>query len=380
MRFVAALLVFAFHVTFPQTGFYGGEAGDLLGTLAAKAGFYGVCFFFILSGFVLTWSARADDTAPRVWRRRLVKIFPNHIVTLVLAALLMLAVSQPIPVWRALTNLFLVQTWAPDMATVNSMNTVSWSLACEMFFYLCFPLLLRMLNALPAHRLWPAAGVVAVLALTLPFVGQFLISDQPNLPFIGDGSLSFQQVWSVYFFPPARALEFVLGMVIARIVQTGRWPQLGLAPSVLIAAAGYAVASNVPYLFSIAGAAALWLVPLVASGAVADLRGHRSFFRDRTLVRLGELSFAFYMVHALVVEYGHRLIGRSEVWSLLPGTGLSLAALALSLVLAHVLFTWVETPLARRFSTPRRRSAGPPPAAPPARPVTAGPGPLEPNE
>ncbi len=40
MRFLAALLVFAFHTTF-QTRFIGGDPGDALSDCFANAGFYG---------------------------------------------------------------------------------------------------------------------------------------------------------------------------------------------------------------------------------------------------------------------------------------------------------------------------------------------------
>jgi peptidoglycan/LPS O-acetylase OafA/YrhL len=41
----------------------------------------GVSFFFVLSGFVLTWSARPDDIATGFWRRRIARIYPVHLVT-----------------------------------------------------------------------------------------------------------------------------------------------------------------------------------------------------------------------------------------------------------------------------------------------------------
>ncbi|MEU1183206.1 acyltransferase [Streptomyces sp. NPDC005820] len=365
LRFIAAFLVFAFHVTFLPSRYIGGGLGDSLGDILAKAGFYGVCFFFVLSGFVLTWSARTDDTAPRLWRRRLVKIYPNHLVTFALAAVLMTVAAEKISGGQALANLFLVQSWFPDMATTNSMNAVSWSLACEVFFYLAFPLLLRAVKAIPVRLLWPAVAVVAALMFAAPLIARSAISGA-RLPGIADGTYSFEQIWFVYFFPPVRALEFVLGMLLALIVRAGRWPRVSLAPAVAIAVAGYVVVSYVPYLFSVAGSAALWLAPLVAAAALADTDGRRSPLRGRVLVRLGEISFAFYMVHGLVVTYGHKWLIQDAGRSSAAGIALALAAFAVSLALAHALFTWVETPLVRRFSAPRQRPGVAPGAVPDA--------------
>ncbi|MFF3072542.1 acyltransferase family protein [Kitasatospora sp. NPDC057904] len=357
MRFIAALLVFAFHTTW-QTRFIPGGAGDTLSTVFANAGFYGVSFFFVLSGFVLTWSARPNDTATRVWRRRLVKIYPNHLVTFVIAAALMLAASDVFTTEGTLTNLFLLQAWVPQIQVPNTMNAVSWSLSCELFFYLSFPWLLRLLDRVPIRRLWALAGALAVCTVAVPWISLHTLHGQP-LPFIADGSLSFEQIWFVYFFPPVRALEFVLGMVAARLVLSGSWPRIGLWPASLIAVGGYALNSAVPYLYGVAGTAALWLTPLVASAAVADRDGTPTPFRGRLLVRLGELSFAFYMVHGLVVTYGHRWLVEGRSLPTAAAAALLVAALAFCLVLALALFTWVESPLVRLLSTPRAERRAP---------------------
>ncbi|MEV6355657.1 acyltransferase family protein [Streptomyces hydrogenans] len=351
LRFVAALLVFAFHTTW-QTAYVSGAGGEALGDVFANAGFYGVSFFFVLSGFVLTWSARTDDTAPRVWRRRLAKIYPNHLVTFVAAAVLMLVAADAFTTKGTLANLFLLQAWFPDLTVPNTMNAVSWSLSVELFFYLSFPFLLRLLNRVPVARLWPLAATLGAFTVLAPLVGRYAVGGTP-LPFIDDGTLSFEQIWFVYFFPPVRALEFVLGMVAARLVLAGAWPRFGLLPAGLLAVAGYVVNSNVPYLYGVAGTAALWLTPLVAAAARADENGERSPFRGRVAVRLGELSFAFYMVHGLVVTYAHRwLIGGQDVPPFF-GAVLLVAALLLSVALGYALFRWVETPLVRRLSGPR---------------------------
>lgn len=369
MRFLAALLVFAFHTTF-QTRFFEGGLGDRLGDTFANAGFYGVTFFFVLSGFVLTWSARPAEGAPRVWRRRLVKIFPNHLVTFVAAAVLMAAASEVFTTKGVLANLFLVQAWIPEIQVPNTMNAVSWSLSCELFFYLAFPFLLPVLERLTARRLWTLAGVLAALTVLVPAVSGWAVAGTP-LPFIADGSLSFEQIWSVYFFPPVRAIEFVLGMIAARLVLTGAIPRITLLPAAAIAVGGYVLNASVPYLYGVAGTGALWLTPLVVAAAQADVRQTASPFRGRVLVRLGELSFAFYMVHGLVVTYGHKWLVAGEDLSGAAAAALLIAALLAALALAHALFTWVEAPVVRRFSAPRAKNPAASEAAPPAAPAPA---------
>ncbi|WJY37088.1 acyltransferase [Streptomyces sp. P9-2B-2] len=362
LRFIAALLVFAFHATW-QGKYISGSAGEVLGKIFANSGSFGVTFFFVLSGFVLTWSARPNDTAPRLWRRRLVKIFPNHVATFALAAVLMLIAAQPFAFLDTFASLFLIQAWIPDMTVPTAMNPISWSLSCELFFYLCFPALLWVLNRVSVRMLWALAGSLAAFTVLAPVIAQYMIGGAP-LPPIAGSSLTFEQIWFVYFFPPVRAIEFVLGMVTARLMREGAWPRLAMLPALLIAAGGYAVNSNLPYLYSVGGMAALWLTPLVAAAADADRHGMTSRFRGKTLVRLGELSFAFYMVHGLIMTYAHTWFVASGDPSPSARAGILLVAFVVSLLLAHVLFTLIESPTVRRFATARLQRPSLTPVAP----------------
>src|ERR687885_787805 len=88
LRPAAALLVFGFHLHVMGL-FDDGTTGTVLDWLFSRcAG--GFSCFFLLSGLVLTWSIRPTDTTVRFWRRRIARIYPNHLATwlLVLAMLM----------------------------------------------------------------------------------------------------------------------------------------------------------------------------------------------------------------------------------------------------------------------------------------------------
>ncbi|MBC3839364.1 acyltransferase [Streptacidiphilus sp. 4-A2] len=120
----------------------------------------GVSFFFILSGFVLVWAARPGDSRRAFWQRRLAKIYPNHVITWALVIAITLAGGSAVSRKVALANLLLIHPWLLHGSYLYSINTVSWSLGCEAFFYLCFPLGLPLLR-----RMRPA--VLAATALLL---------------------------------------------------------------------------------------------------------------------------------------------------------------------------------------------------------------------
>lgn len=89
LRFVAAALVFLHHAIYTNV-FADPDVVRVFHDLFINTGQMGVAFFFVLSGFVLTFAVRPGDTTRRFLRRRLVKIYPNHVVTFLLAAVLII--------------------------------------------------------------------------------------------------------------------------------------------------------------------------------------------------------------------------------------------------------------------------------------------------
>jgi peptidoglycan/LPS O-acetylase OafA/YrhL len=354
MRFFAALLVFLFHSSRtnpPLTPFRGGPA-HWYATVCGQAGWVGVSFFFVLSGFVLTWVADPADRARLFWRRRAVKIYPNHVV-MFLVTMWLLSSATP---WRQwLPNLLLVQTWVPTahLDTIFSVDQPSWSLSCEIVFYLCFPLLYRAVLRIGPARLWAWAAGTAAAVFAVATFAQFALPGHYMEPVPGGPVFhaSEWQVWVVYALPPVRMLEFVFGMLLARIVLSGRWINLPLLPAGLLALASYAASYAVPWTYATVAVCMVPLGLLIAAAATVDVRGRTSPFRGAFLVRLGEVSFAFYLVHGPVLGY---LRGKIDFQTFGPwtATSLVLSPLVIAVTLAWLLHTLVERPMMRWFSRP----------------------------
>lgn len=364
MRFIAAGLVFFFHA-FYENLFSSTKTSGVFGSLFGQGGWTGVSFFFILSGFVLTWSRNPKkDSTKAFWRRRFFKIYPNHLVTFIAAAFLLgLITKQVFNVRYAILNLLLLHSWFPQFPINNSFNDVTWSLSCEAFFYLCFPFLIRLIDRIRAERLWLWATGIAVVVLIIPLITWLLPSQNPE-PVV---FLSQTQFWFVYFLPPVRMLEFVFGIVMAKFVMSGRRLPLNLPAAVAFAIVMYAVAPLFPTPFPLI---AIMLVPLgllISAGAVADVQGRKTVFSRRAMVWLGEVSFAFYLWHRLVLVYGHQLLAHSKPLGTAGGLGLLALLLGVALLLSWGLFSLVERPIMARFARPRRRIAVVPPVqeAPP---------------
>ncbi|MBB5642383.1 acyltransferase family protein [Cryobacterium roopkundense] len=81
MRFYAALIVVIMHATHML------HPGELV-TRAFGMGAVGVSFFFILSGFVLTWSRKSSLPNRKFYQNRFARIFPLHFLTWIAAGAL----------------------------------------------------------------------------------------------------------------------------------------------------------------------------------------------------------------------------------------------------------------------------------------------------
>jgi peptidoglycan/LPS O-acetylase OafA/YrhL len=350
LRFVAALAVFVHHAGL-ESVFRSGTVNFVLAGATAGLAQAAVAFFFMLSGFVLTWSARADDTRGRFWRRRAAKILPNHVVTWTAGLLLMLAASEPIRLGHVLPSLGVVHAWIPSIPVLQGTNGPSWSLACEALFYLSFPFLAPLVARIRPERLWWWCGGLGLGIIAVPFVALVL----PPEPTLFGLPAPFWRVWFTIFLPPVRLLDFVLGIVIARIVLAGRWPSIRPLAAVLAVVPAWAVSLALPVPF---GLIAPFVVPLVL--LLGSCCGLRTALAGPAMVRLGELSFAFYLVHWLVLHYAHVALGGGQ-WSPPVALGFLLGAFAVTLGLSWLLHQVVERPAMRHLSRPRSAAPQDPP-------------------
>jgi peptidoglycan/LPS O-acetylase OafA/YrhL len=355
MRFAAAVLVFLYHSSLfrPDLRLMSLKSSAFTHwhDWAAPLGGQGVAFFFTLSGFVLTWSSRTSDTSRAFWRRRLVKILPDYVITWALAGFLFAFAITP--GFTATINLLMVAVWVPTFSTGYSMDPVSWSLGVEVFFYLLFPLLVIGVRRIPLQQLkyWIGATILAIMAV--PLIAYTAFSSKPYSPV---GPFSEAQYYFAYVCPAPRLLEFVLGMLLALAVKTGHWPRIGLGWSVLTVVAGYALALNTPFLWGQTATCIIPIVLMIAATARADVAGRRTVLSGKTWVWLGNISFAFYLLHFLVLRQMRTELGH-HLYSAPQAAGILAVSMAISIALSSLLYVLVERPIVRRFSNARRRPA-----------------------
>ncbi|GGY45872.1 acyltransferase family protein [Streptomyces djakartensis] len=361
LRWFAALSVFVCHIA--QQGISAGpDVAFGLGHLTSL-GSLAVSLFFVLSGYVLTWSARDGDSVKSFWRRRFAKIYPLHFVTFCIAAVIIFGLSEPVlpggSAWDGMVPNLLLHSWLPDAYIVSGFSTPSWSLSCEMAFYLTFPLWYRLLRGTRASQLWWYAAGLALAVACMPFVARLLPDSAEVVP-----GMPLRDMWFTYWYPPVRMLEFLLGIVLALIRRQGAWRGPGTGTAALLLGGAFALNQVVPPMFTLTATTVVPIALLIAAVADGDLRGRRTGLRVAVLVRLGAWSYAFYLIHFLIIRYGHRLLGGDQgyarQWDTLAALGITAAALGVTIAASAVPHIFAERPC-MTLSRGRRPPQGPAP-------------------
>lgn len=318
-------------------------------TAIISRGYLWVDFFFILSGFILAYvyGSTFDGAFGRAdylnfLRRRLLRIYPLHLATLLLFVPLVAmdlyeGRAEETPSTYALTfihNLLLVQSWHVDDAL--SWNKPSWSISAEWAAYLLFPLFFFIVYRL---RLLLASAFVG-LGLACLYVMMLLTSDQKLDIHFDYGVLRCYA-------------GFCLGILVYRVYEglhrraTGAAGELAIARDrlCLLVLALIAILLHAPV-------HDIWLLPafaLLILGAALNRGTVKRALETPVLYGLGLISYSLYMTHWFVLDVTLRVrdgLGGGE-----PGTaliaGLMVAMIVATIGLSVITYRYVEQPFRR---------------------------------
>lgn len=300
LRFFASAAIVIFHMQL-----------KILGVPATVPLALGVSFFFVLSGFILTYtygSRRFDYRKFLV--SRFARLWPVHAVT----AALTLRFLDTLDYWPATAvNFTMLHAWIPVPAFANSLNWVSWSISDEVFFYLVFPLF-----AFAARVKTAALCLAAATIAGLILIGH-VIAPQDAFPTGPASNYALSPFDLILNNPAFRLLEFVAGVVAGRLYLSGRLRSLVQRHATTLECAAVAIVGlycfsttvtpwvGRPGLFALAmwyGQAGGFLPFAAAILIFGHARGQLSrLLAVRPLVLLGEISFCTYMVHQLLIRY-----------------------------------------------------------------------------
>lgn len=324
LRAVAVLSVIGFHY-FP--GLFPG-------------GFIGVDVFFVVSGFLISRIIFRELESRRFslfgfYGRRIRRIFPALII--VLAACLAVGWGHLLPPQFAalgkhalggasFSSNFLLwkESGYFDASAITKPLLHLWSLGVEEQFYLLYPALM-----------WAASKrrIPPIIAVSVLGLASFVLN---ATSVHGDRAMDF-------YSPQTRFWELMVGAAMAALPKE----QSGAFSSDAHSAAGILMLGMGVFLLDKNSEFPGWLalLPVVGAALLISSGQHawvnRSLLSRRLMVWIGLISFPLYLWHWPLLSFAHLLTYQE------PSVPLRLALLALSILLAWLVYALVERPIRR---------------------------------
>jgi len=283
LRFLLALWVMLHHLTGPEMRLEAtAETWPHPVYALIRGGYLAVATFFVLSGFVLArnygWGEWHAARLRRYAVARFARVYPVYALSFLLVAPFVIADRAPGKPGLIANYGLLLQGWTGHLPV--GWNTPAWSLSCEVFFYISFPLAVVALR-----RVRPLYLAAAACLLTRVFF-----------------AVGIRDEWK----PLVHFADFVMGIAAASVYErlaraehrpAGFWLYI---PAAALGGALIAWPGMLPGSVDLNSA----LRPLNATLLVGFALGTGTVARalsSRLAVFLGKSSYAMYILHVPVL-------------------------------------------------------------------------------
>lgn len=316
LRFVAAAIVVVHHASHTIELVWPTVASPLA-TYLYGFGVAGVHIFFVISGFVMVYVKRTTPAA--FLYRRLIRIFPIY-----------WAIAAMYLLHRGDVPDGVVQSFLLLPGYSSNIIGAGWTLAYELYFYVCFALVL----GLPRRGLGILTiffvACIASRALIRPAAGSFLDVVTNSL-----------------------LLEFLAGAWIARLFLSGiSLSKQETMPIILLGAGAFI--GGLMFDYTRLPSVIVWGIPsaLIVCGFVFAEAALPNWIKR--IAFLGDSSYSLYLIHMLLI----RLMMGAISAALLPNVAYREALVLLFLFVccftSLACYRFVERPLIALFSRTRR--------------------------
>jgi peptidoglycan/LPS O-acetylase OafA/YrhL len=334
LRAIAVIAVIGYHA-FPEM---------------IPGGFVGVDVFFVVSGFLISSLLferlqTGDFSLLEFYVRRIRRIIPALVIVIATTlaigwqllypdefaslgnhALSAVAFFSNFTLWK--------ETGYFDVAAETKPLLHLWSLGVEEQFYIVWPIMLYL-----AWRLYVALPVIAFLTVA-SFCGALYLIERDSA--------------GAFYLPVTRAWELFAGaglsygyLFYSQRCEAIRANLMALGGLVLIASAIFALDRTLPYPGVTALLPVVGTLLVIMAGSEAQI--NRSLLSSRFLVGLGLISYPLYLWHWPLLVFAQILYPEPTVW-------ITIATIALSVVLAVATYLLIESPIRfgalRPFSMP----------------------------
>lgn len=309
-------------------------------------GWSGVDLFFLLSGFLIT--GKILETAGRAdfykifYLRRIQRIFPAY-YSLVFLFLIVLPVLSPSSITNSYRQLIHLQWyyWAFAINFYNALHGWTqqiilvplWSVACEVQFYLLWPIIVMFFLKRSLNLIWVFVSIIVVALATRLILPSFPL--HVNV--------------ARYVLMPARLDGFATGGLLYYLMHTNQytqWFRKGWVLALLAFVTVVCIVWRTGMEWRLASDTASWygntLNVLFWAGIMAQALQPgwaARFFRQRWLIISGKYSYGMYLVHVpvkvLLSKWGEQLGYQLE--GVVPALVFSSISLLVAMVSFHLL-------------------------------------------
>jgi peptidoglycan/LPS O-acetylase OafA/YrhL len=197
LRFIAALYVFIFHLNIRIPIKLGTYTNAIISN-----GAVGMSVFFVLSGFVLCYNY-SEGISLDYLRKRIARIYPAYLFMGIMTLPFLTIYSWKTISISIIIFISLIQAWFYQSFEVWNFGG-SWSISVELFFYILFPFLIKIIN-----------DTNKIKFLIFSYIASSII-----IPLSTELTNTF--VFSVYYSNPIYRLpEFIFGIALCRLYFSG---------------------------------------------------------------------------------------------------------------------------------------------------------------
>lgn len=334
LRFFFAFFVFLSHISFVKSN---NVIYNWLQRNVFFEGYMGVSFFFILSGFVLSYSYKEKFLNKKITRKdfytaRFARIYPLHFLTLIISIPIIYP-KESIDVLNLIANVLLLQSFSFDDYHFFSLNPPAWSISDEMLFYLLFPFIIILFQKIKIIKTLFYSLIPIALVISILFTHS---QDHKNI---------------FYVNPWIRCFDFILGIILFDIYQnkkqtisflTYKKATIFEICTLLIFIIFFAFHNYIQrgFRFSIY----YWIPMCFIIFTFAMNKGFFSkLLSNSKLVFLGEISFSFYMIHFLIIAIGIKI--KNKYLADFNDIILSLICFLTTIALSYIAYIYFEKPI-----------------------------------
>lgn len=319
LRFVCAIMILLHHTT---VFFFGININTQYNYNLDCA----VDFFFVLSGAMMYYIYPRIKDNSTFLLQRFGKLYPVHILTALIALIFLTHPGLPI----IIANLLGIQTFIPYPDYYFSLNSVSWCVSAELFFYICYVF---------GHR-----NIKKSLLLCMLINAFLCLFAYKYNTLLESYQITTHSV--IKFLPPARVFQFFAGCYVVHFINKQKEIKSVLKSNLLVLLGIFLILFQGIHLSLNLGEVGNYFVTQYFRTILIAIGIYLCWYPctiipKKPAIYLGKLSFAIFMTHQIISN----MFRKYEILQSLP-SGLRFTIYCIIVFLASwACFTYIEEPV-----------------------------------